>query len=75
MNIKLILYLLFHIDVAERSHITVLVFSEHFAHGAGRRLTGQAVDINLLLFMFFTHQLPLLWLYIHKPGGDKKYNR
>lgn len=71
------LYLLCHVDAGERCHVTVFVFSEHFAHGAGRRLTGQAVDINLLLFMLFTHQLLLLllllWLYVHKAGRDKTY--
>lgn len=68
--IRLLLYLLPHIDAAERCDITLLVFSEHFAHGAGRRLTGEAVDIDLLLLVFFTHQLLLLllWLYGHKPG-------
>lgn len=54
-NNNLLLYLLPHVDAAERRHVTVLVLSKHFAHGAGGRLTGQAVDVDLLLFVFITH--------------------
>lgn len=67
---EVVLYLLSHIDTAKRCDVAVFVFSEHFAHGAGRRLTGQAVDVDLLLLVFFTHQpLLLLWLHVHKPGS------
>lgn len=67
------LYLLPRVDTAERSHVTVSVLSEHFTHGAGWSLTGQAVDIDLLLLMFFTHLLLLmLWLYVDKSGRDKQ---
>ena len=68
-----ILHLLSRVDAAERCHLTVLVFAEHFAHGAGRRLTGQAVDVDLLLIVVLAHQLPLLLrLHVHQPGTQHK---
>lgn len=69
-----ILYLLSHVNAAERRHLTVLVFAEHFAHGAGRRLTGQAVDVDFLLIVVFTHQLLLLLLrlHVHQPETQHK---
>lgn len=49
------------------------MLSEHFAHGAGRRLAGQTVDVDLLVFMFFTHELLLLlWLHANKSARYKK---
>jgi len=48
------------------------VFSEHFAHGAGRRLTGQAVDVDLLLFVLLAQQLPPARLRVHTAGGDRE---
>lgn len=69
------LHLLCHVDAAERSHVTVSVLAEHFAHGAGRRLAGQTVDVDLLLFVFFTHELLLLILllrlHVNKPAKDE----
>lgn len=55
-----ILYLLSFVDDRQRGHITVLVSPEHLAHGACRCLTGEAVDVDLLLLMLVTHQLLLL---------------
>lgn len=55
-----ILYLLSLVNDCQRGHITVLVIPEHLAHGACRCLTGEAVDVDLLLLMLVTHQLLLL---------------
>lgn len=65
------LYLLSRVDAAERGDVAVFVFSEHFAHGAGRRLAGQTVDVDLLLFVFFTHQMLLLRLHVHEPERNE----
>ena len=66
-------YLLPQVDAAERSHVARFVFPEHFAHGAGGRLTGEAVDVDPLLFVILTHEL-LLLLRLHgdRPGTDTK---
>jgi len=51
------------------------MLAKHFAHGAGGRLAGQAVDVDLLFFVFFTHQLLLLLrLYVYEPAGGTKSN-
>ena len=50
-------YLLPQVDAAERSHVARFVFPEHFAHGAGGRLTGEAVDVDPLLFVILTQEL------------------
>lgn len=55
-----IFYLLSLVDDRQRGHITVLVSPEHLAHGACRCLTGETVDVDLLLLMLVTHQLLLL---------------
>ncbi|KAJ0061380.1 hypothetical protein NL108_017395 [Boleophthalmus pectinirostris] len=47
-------YLLVVVDVGERCDLTVLVRSEHFAEGAGRRLTPAAVNVDPFLWMFWT---------------------
>lgn len=60
LKLMLILYLLPHVDTAEWSHVTVFVMPENFAHGAGWSLTGETVDVDLLLLVLFTHQLLLL---------------
>lgn len=55
-----IIYLLSLVDDRQWGHITVLVSPEHLAHGACRCLTGEAVDVDLLLHMLVTHQLLLV---------------
>lgn len=56
----IILYLLSFVDDLQWCHLTFLVISEHLTHGAGGHLTGEAVDVDLLVFMLVTHQLSLL---------------
>lgn len=65
-------YLLPGVDAVQRSHLAVLVFPEHFAHGAGGRLAGEAVDVNLLVIVVLTHQLlRLFWLHGQKSEKTK----
>lgn len=68
---RLRFYLLCHVDAAELRDVAVLVLSKHLAHGAGRRLTGQAVDVDLLLLVVFTHEQLLLRLHGHKPAREQ----
>lgn len=62
-------YLLCRVDAAERCNVAVFVSPKNFAHGAGRRLAGQAVDVDLLFIVFLAHELLLLllWLHIYNP--------
>lgn len=66
-------YLLSLVDVLQGGHLTVLVLAKHFTHGAGGRLTAQAVDVDLLFVMLLTHQLLLLHLGgVQGPAGTQK---
>lgn len=61
-------YLLPGVDVVQGSHLAVLVSPEHFAHGAGGRLTGEAVDVHPLILVVFTPQLLRRFrFHAHKP--------
>lgn len=64
-------HLLGGVDAGDGSHVTVHVWTEHFAHGAGRRLAAQTVDVDLLLRVFFTHELLLPRLQVQEPGEDQ----
>lgn len=44
-------------DIAERSDLTVLVISKHLTQGTGGDATGDAVDVDLLVFVLLTHRL------------------
>lgn len=52
---KLGSYLLSLKDTLKRCHFTVFVCSKDFAHRTGRNFTGQAIDVDLFIFMFLAH--------------------
>lgn len=63
------IYLLSLVNVGERSNLTVFVGTKDFAQGAGGHFTVQAIDINSLIFVLFTHRLVTL------PFGSGKENK
>lgn len=48
-------------DGVQRSDLTVFVNSEHFTQRTGGGAAGDAVDVDLLVFMSLTHRL----LHLH----------
>ena len=53
-------YLLSLEDTLQRGHLTCLVGPKHLAHGACGRLTGEAVDVDFLVFVLLAHGVPAL---------------
>lgn len=62
-------YLLAFVNGGQWGHLTVLVGTKDLAERAGGHLTAQAVDIDLLLFMFLAHEV-LLSLGVQWPEGS-----
>lgn len=63
-------YLLAFVNGGQWGHLAVLVGAEDLTEGAGGHLTAQAVDIDLLLFVFLAHEV-LLSLGVQWPGGER----
>lgn len=50
-------YLLAFVNGGQRGHLTVLVGTEDLAERAGGHLAAQAVDVDLLILVFLTHEV------------------
>lgn len=61
-------YLLCLEDAVQRRHLTIFVGSEHFTEGAGGNAAGDAVDVDLLCLVIFTHRLLLFHLWDWSAG-------
>ncbi len=50
-------YLLCLVNTVKRGHFTVLMGAEHFTHRTSGNAAGQAVNVDFLILMDFTHRL------------------
>lgn len=67
-------YLLALVNGGQWGHLAVLVGTKDLAERAGGHFTAQAVDVDLFLFVFLTHEV-LLSLGVQWPEGSGQDGR